>query len=58
MKKYRVLMQDTVNGEVFSFALYYSARGMMGAGAKAQQEFLTADIVSVTIVKQDIGMEL
>lgn len=58
MKRYRVLMQDEVNGEAFSFALYYTSRNMMGAGAKGQLEFLTATILSVTLAQQDNGVEL
>lgn len=50
MKKYRVLMSETVNGETFNFAITYDARGMIGAAARAQIEFLTASVISVTLV--------
>ena len=57
MKNYRVLMQDEVNGETFLFACTYFARTQIGAAARAQIEFLSANIVSANLLQQDVGME-
>lgn len=45
--KYRVLMTDSVNGQEFSFAMFYTAMGIMSVSKLAQFEFPNANIIQV-----------
>lgn len=47
MHKYRVLMQDSVNGQIFSFAQFYIARGINHAFEQAIEEYNPEKIVKV-----------
>ena len=52
---YRVLMEDSVNGEKFNFAMIYEAEGIIAATNDAAFEFPEATIVSVDIVQPNMG---
>jgi hypothetical protein len=53
--KYRVLMQDTVNGQVFNFAMVYDSCNANCALDSSEAEFPNATFVSVIPVEQDLG---
>lgn len=50
MHKYRVLMQDSVNGQTFSFAQFYMARGISHACEQAIEEYNAEKIIDVVKV--------
>jgi hypothetical protein len=52
---YRVLMQDTVNGQAFNFAMVYEACTPNGASDSAIAEFPEATVVSITVVQPNLG---
>lgn len=52
--KYRVLMQDEVNGEKFNFAMTYEACTLNCAADSADTEFLDAYVVDVTLVEPSL----
>lgn len=51
MNKYRVLMEDSVNGEKFNFAMHYEDKGLLGASLQASDEFTGAKVVKITEIK-------
>lgn len=53
--KYRVLMQDSVNGKSFNFAMVYDAVSPNDAADLADVEFLDAYVVDVTKVEPTLG---
>jgi hypothetical protein len=53
--KYRVLMEDSVNGEKFNFAMFYEAEGIIAATNDAAFEFPEATVVNVDIVHPSLG---
>lgn len=55
MNKYRVLMQDSVNGQAFNFAMTYEATNPNDAADLADVEFLDAYVVDVTKVEPTLG---
>lgn len=54
--KYRVLMQDSVNGQSFHFAMHYDAAGMIGAASQAGEEFSDATVVEVRQVEPAVTL--
>lgn len=50
MKKYRVLMEDSVNGQNFNFAVHYRAASNNDAITAAYDEFPDARFVDICIV--------
>lgn len=50
--KYRVLMEDSVNGKKFNFAMTYDACDHNCAFDAASAEFHSASIVSFELVEQ------
>ena len=53
--KYRVLMEDSVNGEKFNFAMIYETDSNDASQIMAAAEFPGATIVSVDIVQPNMG---
>lgn len=45
--KYRVLMEDQVNGDKFNFAIPVEAAGMFSAELEAKLEFPEANVVEI-----------
>lgn len=45
--KYRVLMENEVNGKTFNFAMHYTAEGIIGATNLAVEEFPEAIVREV-----------
>jgi hypothetical protein len=51
MNKYRVKFVDDVQGKVFTFAVYYEAKGLFHTERQANEEFPTADILNIELTK-------
>lgn len=52
MNDYKVLMVDDYEGKVFTFSIDVEARGLFTAEYLARSEFPKADVIKITLVKQ------